>query len=279
MKSEFLPQTLSRGSAAACVTVQHGASSTDMHWHDCAEIIHMKRGSALLFAAEEWRTLGEGETVFLPKGHLHCCHCTDGDALRIVIGLGEELIPAAEHRDAAIEPFRSAKIGDSLIFGRDSALPPLFDELEHGSDGGTCAELRQLFTVGRIYLEMLKEWERRGLTFESKPESPIVAKIKEAVATRFSEPISASEMAEQLNISYSYMASLLHRELNTGFGELLLSERISAAKRLLLTTDKSITEIALDCGFTDSSYFIKKFRTHTGTTPYKYRAENLGRIS
>ena len=71
------------------------------------------------------------------------------------------------------------------------------------------------------------------------------------------------------------MATLLSREVGTSFVELLLSERINAAKKLLLTTDMSITDIALDTGFSDSSYFIKKFRRSTGITPYKYRIENL----
>ena len=91
-------------------------------------------------------------------------------------------------------------------------------------------------------------------------------------------PITATGIANRLNISYSHMANLLRWELGCSFGDLLLRKRVDDAKRLLLTTDLSITEIALNTGFTDSSYFIRKFSHLVGITPLKYRTENLKRI-
>ena len=39
----------------------------------------------------------------------------------------------------------------------------------------------------------------------------------------------------------------------------------------LITRDTSITDIGLNCGFNEISYFIKTFRRHVGTTPHQYR--------
>lgn len=50
--------------------------------------------------------------------------------------------------------------------------------------------------------------------------------------------------------------------------------RISDAQRLLRSTDRSVTEIAYDVGYSDSVNFIRHFRAITGTTPAKYRAES-----
>lgn len=46
--------------------------------------------------------------------------------------------------------------------------------------------------------------------------------------------------------------------------------RIEQACHQLLTTDFPITEVAFNCGFNDSSYFIKVFKKYKGTTPKKY---------
>ena len=280
MKSIFVPKALSKSDSPACVDVQYGSSSTDMHWHSCAEIIHMRQGEALIFASERWETLNEGDTVFLPPGHLHCCHCTDENASRVVIGLEKVLIPQiSTQNDVSHAPFYSKALHNKLIFKKSPTLVKLFEGLADISRDSTAhGELLRLITVERIFCEMISVWEHSGLLNLTEKRSETVRKIQGIIAEEFATPITAAEVAKRMNISYSYMATLLSRELNTSFGELLLSERIGAAKRLLLTTNMSITEIALDAGFTDASYFIKKFRAFTGTTPYKYRMENLKRI-
>ena len=77
----------------------------------------------------------------------------------------------------------------------------------------------------------------------------------------------AEQMAKRLGISYSYMCRILSDNLGTGYCSLLNSVRIENAKKLLLSTDKNITEIGFDCGFGDSSYFIKMFKKTVGVTP------------
>ena len=281
MKSIFVPKELNKSDTAACIDIQSGASSTDMHWHSCAEIIHMSRGEALVFVAEKWETLKTGDTVFLPPGHLHCCHCKDNQAGRVVIGLEKGLIPTVNSQnDISHIPFYSSVFQNNLIFKDNKELISLFTSLEEMKNkSGIHVELARLITVERIYLEMLTLWENMGLIVSSSIKNTTVIKIQEILSRDFSEELTAKDVAKRLNISYSYMATLLSRELNSSFSELLLSERINAAKRLLLTTDMSITDIALDTGFGDSSYFIKKFRIAAGITPYQYRSLNLKRIN
>ncbi len=280
MRSIFVPKTLNQSDSPACVDLQVGPSSTEMHWHSCAEIIHMRRGSALVFSAEKWETLKEGDTIFLPPGHLHCCHCTDESAHRVVIGFEESLIPKTSAKnDISHAPFYSEAFHKLLIFEQNELFNRLFTRLyELSHERTTKSELERLITVERIFLEMLSVWETKGILKPSVRKSETVSKIQEIIARDFSTSLTAVGVAKELNISYSYMATLLSRELGASFGELLLLERIDATKRMLLTTDMSITEIALEAGFTDSSYFIKKFRATTGTTPYKYRTNNLKNI-
>ena len=49
--------------------------------------------------------------------------------------------------------------------------------------------------------------------------------------------------------------------------------RMQVAKKLLETTDSSITDIALHCGFNSNSYFTKLFHRSFGKTPNAYRKE------
>lgn len=54
-------------------------------------------------------------------------------------------------------------------------------------------------------------------------------------------------------------------------GEFIEKEKLAYARRLLCDTDKSVLEVALDCGFSDHSYFTKRFRESVGVVPTEYR--------
>jgi YesN/AraC family two-component response regulator len=51
-------------------------------------------------------------------------------------------------------------------------------------------------------------------------------------------------------------------------------QRIEKAKSLIAATDASISEISLEVGYTDHSYFSRVFKKSTGKTPWEYRKEN-----
>ena len=51
----------------------------------------------------------------------------------------------------------------------------------------------------------------------------------------------------------------------------LLSLRLDKAERLIITTERTISEIAMMCGFSDMSHFARTFRERKGMTPTERR--------
>ena len=95
-------------------------------------------------------------------------------------------------------------------------------------------------------------------------------------ATKFmernlSEPISMEHLAGLCDLSSTSFNRLFRTLLRTTPREYLLSLRVEAARRLLVTTATSLANIATDCGFTDQSHFTKRFQKVTGMTPHQYR--------
>ena len=281
MRKQFLPKALDQMTRdALCVDTQKGASSTEMHWHSCAEIIHMRRGRATLYTDDGWCELGESDTVFIAPGRLHSCRCTDPNASRAVIGLTSDVIgKCGIMRDRILSPFSRDTVKNASLVKGNTAIARLFSELCEMECDGASGELGRMILVERIYCEMLGYWERLGLLQGQRAKSEVVTMIEKLLDEVYTEDISAEEAAQRVNVSYSYMAKLLLRETGASFGALLLGRRLEAAKKLLLTTDESITEIGVGVGFTDASYFIKKFRASVGMTPQKYRASYLERLN
>ena len=78
-------------------------------------------------------------------------------------------------------------------------------------------------------------------------------------------------LADELHISPTHLSRLFRQY--TGFSpyDYVIAVRISKAKEYLLTTDKSITDIAYLTGFNSQANFIYCFKNHEGMSPGKFR--------
>ena len=88
---------------------------------------------------------------------------------------------------------------------------------------------------------------------------------------RFREHVKLSDLADFCGLSSTHIHRLFQRLLRMSPTEYLLALRLQEARRLLVTTDESLSEIALGTGFFDQSHFTKRFRKMTGMTPTQFR--------
>jgi AraC-like DNA-binding protein len=78
-----------------------------------------------------------------------------------------------------------------------------------------------------------------------------------------------------LNMSYSYFSRYFKSLIGKTFSEYLTYVRITEAEKMLLTTDLNITEVALESGYSNSSYFIAQFRVMKGMSPRQFKKKVL----
>lgn len=72
----------------------------------------------------------------------------------------------------------------------------------------------------------------------------------------------------------NYLSRIIREGTGTTFKDLVADGRLSRAAFLLLTTDAPISQIANQCGYTNQSFFYKKFQERYGCTPAAYRQED-----
>ena len=99
-----------------------------------------------------------------------------------------------------------------------------------------------------------------------------VSKILEYINENLSWNISLKEICTQFHISRYYLCHMFKKIVGMTVFEYILSCRLSTAKKYLLNTDMSLSQIADTAGFSSCSYFSKVFREHEGMTPSKFRA-------
>lgn len=98
-----------------------------------------------------------------------------------------------------------------------------------------------------------------------------INKIRNYLDENFASKLELDNLSEIFFISKYHLSREFKRYFGTTIGDYILKQRISKAKSLLRFSDLSIEEIALQCGFADSGYFIKVFRNEEKLTPAKYR--------
>ena len=87
----------------------------------------------------------------------------------------------------------------------------------------------------------------------------------------YAENIPVVKLAKIANYSVAQFRKLFVKLTQMSPSAYVTNVRINAAKTLLRTTDRRITDIALETGFYDHAHFIRSFRKQTGTTPADYR--------
>lgn len=102
----------------------------------------------------------------------------------------------------------------------------------------------------------------------------IVKTTKQFLDHNYHKDLSLNDVADVVHVSPSYLSRVFSRELGVPFKKYLIDLRLDQAKRLLLSTNKLIGEVALAVGYQDTSYFCRIFKQREGCSPNQFRAQN-----
>ncbi len=91
------------------------------------------------------------------------------------------------------------------------------------------------------------------------------------IAEHYAEQITLSHLAKLVGTSTMNFRRQFTRTLDISPGHYITTVRLNAARKLLETTNKLLSEIAAETGFWDQSHFTKQFRRERGMTPGEYR--------
>ncbi len=144
--------------------------------------------------------------------------------------------------------------------------------------------LEESRTQDKGYELYLKSWLYALLGFFSRNrvfsivnnelEDNLIQKINpviEYVENNYSHNISLESASELLNLHPIYFCRIFKEATGKTFINYLNFVRISKAEDLLIFTNKSITEIAMETGFTSVQYFNRIFKEAKGRTPTEFR--------
>lgn len=106
--------------------------------------------------------------------------------------------------------------------------------------------------------------------------SPETVKAMHYINSHIYGNIAIDEIAAYLGISRSTLTKHFRADLKKSIVEYVTDEKIKEAKRLLMYSDMTISEIAEYLGYSGQPYFQTVFKKKTGKTPYEYIKRTFG---
>lgn len=101
-----------------------------------------------------------------------------------------------------------------------------------------------------------------------------LALIKEHVASNYHLPITCKSISADLQMNPSYVSRLFSERSQETIHSFLTTYRMEKAAFILKNYDGTVKQVARQCGFTSTGYFIKAFKKFYAVTPGLFRSRN-----
>jgi len=95
--------------------------------------------------------------------------------------------------------------------------------------------------------------------------------VMELMTEHLGDPLSIEEMASHIDVAPSYFIKAFREATGEPPHRWLMRKRIERAKSLLRSSEVTISDVSVICGFADQSHFTRVFRQIEGTTPHVWR--------
>lgn len=144
--------------------------------------------------------------------------------------------------------------------------PPLFKNFESLED---IAELTAQFDLLFVKITEVTAGKKK------KKLDDTAARVAERIDLGYRSPtLSAVSIAEEMQLSSSYLGRIFHASYNMSISEYLNRTRVEKAHALLLSSDDTVESIIGSVGFENTKYFYVVFKNLVGCTPLQYRKQN-----
>lgn len=279
-KTGFLERTV-HGTPAFPAAIYHAYYDESckilfaLHYHRDFEFLLVTEGKVRVQYHGEAASLGPGEGIFINSGMLHTAVSMQATACRFTaVVFSPDFI--AREPEAICGKYISPLIDGQLSFSpvlSQEAVNLLLETSQLWEEQSFGYELLVRSNLTRMMALLLAraEYEPCG---RPDHKMALTKGILNFIHENYRSRITLDDMADHMHISGAHICRIFKEVSGMSPFVYLNRYRIMQSTDMLLNTDSSISEIALSCGFHNSSYFNKMFLRFMNCTPTQYRHKN-----
>ena len=232
--------------------------TTDTHWHDFYEMEYIISGTGCYEITGRSFPMEAGMFFFMTTADFHKVYANRAQLVNIMFDhslvTSSYLAPFTDHTSV-----KAMQIPEDM---RPFFLTLLEEIVAFQSDLSYSSALLDC---------LLLKLQRIGLGTAAGNENSTVQKIRFYMINHFRTGVTLDDVASYVNLTPTYVSALFKKEMNQNFKTYLDELRFSYARKLLLYSDLTVTEVCGESGFDDYPNFIRRFRKHYGVTPTQLR--------
>ena len=229
------------------------------HLHDSFELIYLRDGTVEITLDDRSFILNGGEAILIFPNQIHRARTVRSSTSQLWIFQNSLVGEFYKTTKKYIPENPIISLNDTTIIDRLA-------------DGKTSRYRLKAYLYE--FVAMLDE-QCNGYVPRQSKSAETIQSILTYISEHHSEPITMQDVAKEIGYNYHYLSNLLQKGLKTTFRALLNEYRISHSQYLLLSSDLSISDIAIECGYDSQCSFNRNFKEITGITPSECRKNNL----
>ena len=247
----------------------------ETHDHSAVEVVLTIEGTVTYTVDDTVYQVRKGEVLIVPPDMPHSLSMEEGSSRYLFLFEPDAIMTMRDIKSIAMyfnKPFHlrdgseaHVRIRELLLRARDAYEKR---EMMWNTVCYSCI-LRIYATLGQQYLSGIRP--RAGDSLRNM-DSEVITAVMTYINNHYREELSLEDVAKFAGFSRSYFSRSFKRQTGYSFKDYLCQKRLQVAMDLLIRTNRSMRDVAIESGFGSVATFNRVFREKKGCTPTQYRA-------
>lgn len=260
----------------------HPIFMTSPHYHGVIEIIYILEGEFVVTISDTKYTLHPGEMVLINAKEVHSVNVLDYGIHR---SFAVKFLPETISSDSQslmelkyvipyIMSFSDFKTHYTKDEVENSNIKKCLDNImKEDRERKYAYKFAIRLYISHLFLDLIRKVNTINPINEEVNDNirKEFINIFHYISKHYAEKITSVQIAKRFGLRQSDFSAYFKKITGKSFNEYLNYVRICKAKRMLISSEQNITEIAFAVGFSNTSYFINCFKTHMGMTPANFK--------
>ena len=252
--------------------------SIPWHWHKTVELFYIDSGVLEYFTPRGRYVFSQGECGFVNANVLHRTEVpSSSDGVRQMLHIFDPSFISGGYNNRIASKYVIPLILSSVdIIKFEGGDEKIIDSIKAAfslDENMMGYELRLRFLLSDVWMMLLSSRQIPSDVSSTSDSDARIRKLLGYVFEHYGERISIENLAAYANMSQRECYRIFRERLHISPVEYINSYRIQIACQMLISSEKTITEIGQSCGLGSSSYFGKVFKAKMGYTPEHFRAK------
>lgn len=244
------------------------------HYHESPELIFCHSGKMKITLLEGEIILEPGDFLFINSNIPHSTDPYEGENEHYYIKFDAAVLDIKASRPLPNPKHFLYLLSDYSVFRNSKESEQIHALFQRCVDNFSHNNFTKRLILQASVMEIMAYVFERGLENPSAEETQnnkVLLDTAEFINQNYTT-VTLEKAAKNASMSYSYFSRLFKKFFNTSFSKYVSKIRVEKSLSLLSNSSLSITEIALECGFSNLSHYVKCFKAEKGITPNKFRS-------